>query len=142
MTATTTALKAQLPGTRAFRVGLLLVTIAVILYTFRRPLYPALDGWFESPEYSHGPLIPLLAAMMLWRDSQRAINPMHPSWTGIWIAGFGFVLRLFAVASSLNSLGQVGFVITFIGFVVAINGVRRSAELWPGLAFAFFALPL
>src|SRR5262245_46898246 len=46
--------------------------LALIGYLFHGSIQGTIDTWLTSPEYNYGPLVPVIAALMLWRDLSRA----------------------------------------------------------------------
>src|SRR5262245_24671808 len=68
----------------AFDASLLVfVSVMIALAAFRGGLWELVTRWSRQEEYSHGFLIPLIAAWMLWarRDALRA-SVGRPSWAG------------------------------------------------------------
>jgi exosortase D (VPLPA-CTERM-specific) len=113
-------------------------------YFFHDSIAGTVDTWLTSPEYNYGPLVPLLAALMLWRDLGRSdVGAHHRSggWLGVAIAVLGLLLGLVEVLSQTRFPGQLGLFLTIVGIVVAWLGERRAARVWPALLLLFFALP-
>ena len=104
-------------------------------------LWPFWDGlshmwgwWVESPEYSHGLLIPPIAAFLIWQQKDRL---ERIDFTGNW-AGVGLVL----LGGGLLILGQLGTVYTLVqyAYVVTLYGLILSFLGLP--AFRLIAVPL
>jgi len=113
-------------------------------YFFHDSIQATVDTWLTSPEYTYGPLVPLLAALMLWRDLSRSeigARDRSGGWLGIAIAVFGLLFGLIEVLSQTRFPGQLGLFLTVVGIVVAWLGERRAAKVWPALVLLFFALP-
>ena len=113
-------------------------------YFFHDSIESTVDTWLTSPEYSYGPLVPLLAALMLWRDLSRSAVRVRDSsggWLGVAIAVVGLLFGLVEVLSQTRFPGQLGLFLTIVGIVVAWLGERRAAKVWPALLLLFFALP-
>jgi exosortase D (VPLPA-CTERM-specific) len=122
-----------------------MAAVAVILafLVFGRSLLELVNRWNQQEEYSHGYLIPLVSAWLLWmrRDALRP-NIGRPS-------GFGAVLILIALAmhitgelSAIWILSQVGFVIALMGIVLAIGGYSLLQIVFIPIAYLLFAIPL
>jgi len=113
-------------------------------YFFHDSIESTVDIWLTSPEYNYGPLVPLLAALMLWRDLSRSEVGGRDSsggWLGVSIAVLGLLFGLIEVLSQTRFPGQLGLFLTVVGIVVAWLGERRAATVWPALMLLFFALP-
>src|SRR5688572_21864451 len=54
--------------------------------------------WFNTPEYSHGYLVPVFSAYLLWRSrKQLDLTTMRPEWWGLVLLMAGVLLRLLGV---------------------------------------------
>ncbi|MEZ5830891.1 MAG: VPLPA-CTERM-specific exosortase XrtD [Dongiaceae bacterium] len=123
------------------------IGIALTGYLFHDSIRATVDTWLTSPEYNYGPLVPLIAALMLWRDLSRSeASPVASDrwggWLGVVIVFVGLLFGLIEFLSQTRFPGQLGLFLTIVGVVVAWLGERRAAQVWPGLVFLFFALPL
>lgn len=110
---------------------------------------PALRGmverWFaEGTYYSHGPLIPLIAAWLVWRDRHRLHALCEPGshaclaflLASSWLLYVGFAGRTRAVQ-------QYGFILALAGIAVAFCGLRVVRRCWFPLVYsALFMVPL
>jgi exosortase D (VPLPA-CTERM-specific) len=114
----------------------------LLLVIYRQPISVLVGVWLESPEYNYGPAVPIIAALMIWRDSQRKTAPVSGGWLGVILAAFGLALRLIGRFTDLPVASQLGLVLALVGLLVAALGERRAGKLWPGLLFLLFALPL
>ena len=97
-------------------------------YFFHDSIQSTLDIWLTSPEYNYGPLVPLLAALMLWRDLSRSevgARDRSGGWLGVAIAVLGLLFGLIEVLSQTRFPGQLGLFLTIVGLVVAWLGERR-----------------
>jgi exosortase D (VPLPA-CTERM-specific) len=104
-------------------------------------LLPFWDGltqmwslWIGVPEYSHGLLIPPVAAFLIWQQKDRL---EQIRFTGSWW-GVGLVL----LAGIFLVMGQIGTVYTLVqyAFVLTLCGLILSFLGWP--AFRLIAMPL
>lgn len=133
---------AQAPLGTAFwiQAGLLILLTGVLYY---RIVPNLIAEWWTNPNYSHGFLVPLFSAFVVWQNRKRlSAIPIEPSWLG-----------LAAVAGSLGILivGQLGaeFFLTrasllFLlgGLVIYFLGWRHfRASLFPWV-FLFFMIPI
>jgi exosortase D (VPLPA-CTERM-specific) len=119
--------------------------LALTGYFFHDSIRSTVDTWLTSPEYNYGPLVPPIAAVMLWRDLGRS-DALQRAGTGggrlgIVIALLGLLFGLIEFLSQTRFTGQLGLFLTIVGLIVAWLGERRSAQVWPALVFLFFALP-
>jgi len=117
--------------------GLILLAAVIGLLS----LWPFWDGltqmwgwWIDSSEYSHGLLIPPVAAFLIWQQKDRLERvPFIGSWWGV---------ALVLLGGGLLVLGQLGTVYTAVqyAYVVTVYGLILSFLGWP--AFRLIAVPL
>ena len=119
--------------------------LALTGYIFHDSIEGTVETWLTSPEYNYGPLVPVIAALMLWRDLSRdeAVlgGASRGGWLGVAIAFVGLLFGLIEFLSQTRFPGQLGLFLTVVGLLVAWLGERRAARVWPALVFLFFALP-
>jgi exosortase D (VPLPA-CTERM-specific) len=121
---------------------LVLVNSALVLAAFHNSVAATLDVWMNSPEYNYGLLVPVVVALMLWRDLGRSTAPQQGGWWGVGLVVFGLLLGLIEALSQTRFPGQVGLFLGFIGIYIAWQGEARSRDTWPGLVFLLFGLPM
>ncbi len=110
--------------------------------------WPVLRFWvFEwtKPEsyYEHGPLVPLIAALMLWhrRDALRAV-PKAPALPALALLLPALALLIFALKIQAEFLESCGLLLTVVGGVwLALGGRFVRAAAVP-LAFLWLMAPL
>ena len=122
--------------------GALLTLALLVAYGARGALGEMVNAW-ESPEYSHAYLIPLIAAWIALQRLGEADGVVSDARWG----GFGVVLlSLFAVLlgeySALFVIQQYGLFLLLIGVVWGVLGWRAVAVLWPAWLYLAFAIPL
>src|SRR5262249_19136132 len=96
---------------------------AVALVAFRDPLLQLVNRWTTREEYSHGFLIPVVAAWLIWagRDVLRA-SVGRPVWMGPVILLLATGMNLIGTMGAIPILSQVGFVVALIGLVLSVGG--------------------
>jgi exosortase len=121
-------------GTRRFAVLGTAATCVLAVIVFAPILYYMVLHWRESPDYSHGFLIPPLAAYFAWeRRKKVARAPVEPSWWGL------VPLSLGALALLVGRLG-VEQMSMRVAFVLTLNGLVLLQLGWP--IFRILAFPL
>ena len=117
--------------------GLILVCVAVGLLS----LWPFWDGlsrmwgwWIDAPEYSHGLLIPPIAAFLIWQQKDRLERLRFlGSWWGVGLILIGGAFLVMGELGTVYTIVQYGYVITLFGLILSFLG-------WP--AFRLIAIPL
>src|SRR3954447_15871868 len=97
------------------------VGFALTGYIFRDSILSTVDTWLTSPEYNYGPLVPVIAGLMLWRDLSRADARPEAGgsggWLGVAIALAGLLLGFIEFLSHTRFPGQLGLFLTIIGIL-------------------------
>ena len=128
------------------RRGLFWLGLAVLgtLPLFRLGFEGLAEAW-ARPEFSHGPVIPVLSFYMFLREL-KAVPPVPEPVAGRWpgVALIGLAL-LIAVAGNLAGIDHLVFyaLIVWVAGLV-LDGLRLGAReaFWPSVLHLVFMLPL
>ncbi len=128
----------------ARRAGLLLVVaVMVALFGFGGALLELVRRWRVQEEYSHGFLIPLIVALLLWTRRDAILASIgRPSVAGIFLVLGAIGLHIVGELSAIYILSQIGFVLALIGIVVALGGYRLFSVVSIPIVYLLFAIPL
>ncbi len=103
--------------------------------------------WFSDPNYSHGPLVIPIAALILWRRLSTAKEKLTPnvSTTAYW--GWVFLvvvlaLRLIAYERSMQWSENATIVPAIACLTWIFGGWPLLRLAWPAIAFLVFMFPL
>ena len=99
--------------------------------------------WWEREEYSHGPLIPLLAIFFVWqvKDQIEKVE-FKGAKTGVLILVLGLCLGLVGNLSTIYTVMQYAFLIALMGIVLSMIGWRAMALVSVPLMILIFMIPL
>jgi len=125
---------------------LALLAIAAVLVSlagFSRALLELVHRWGGQEEYSHGYLIPVVSALLLWtrRDALRE-SVGRPSFAGLALILLAIAMHITGELSAIWILSQVGFVLALMGIVLAIGGYSLLRVAFIPIAYLLFAIPL
>lgn len=130
----------------AFNWGLfwLLIATAAAGLFFVDGLDALLTAW-QRPEYSHGPLIPVLSGLLFLRQLKTVPvepGPKNDRWAG-------FTLLLFAIfCGALGKLANISDVVAYatilwVGAILLISfGWKTGKHFWPPVLHLVYMLPL
>ena len=130
--------------TDAIYAGLLVsAAVLVALVAFRGALLELVTRWSRQEEYSHGFLIPIIAAWLLWprRDALLA-SIGRPAWSGVVLILLAAVMHILGELSAIFILSQVGFVVALIGITLGVGGYSLLRVTFIPIVFLLFAIPL
>ncbi|MBK1718319.1 VPLPA-CTERM-specific exosortase XrtD [Thiocystis violacea] len=122
----------------------LLVALAVglVVGIFRDGLAGMLAAW-EREEYSHGYMLPLVAAFLVWQKSTLlARMPFETSWLGVLVTFFGLFVYVAGELGTLYTVIQYGLLITLGGLLLSFMGIRAFRLILPAYVLLFFTVPL
>jgi exosortase len=121
---------------------MLLALVAVLIWGYWNTL-TYLAGFWKSPEYSHGYLVPLFTLALLWmrREPVTDATPMA-RWCGLGILAFGLLLRVAGSYFNYQYVDALSFLPSLVGVVLMTTGFPTLRWAGPALAFLIFMYPL
>lgn len=124
--------------------GLVLVILAS-LPVFLSGYRELLRAW-STPEYSHGPLIPLISLYLFLRELRRA-PPALPGepvrrWPGVAVIALSILIAIFGNLVLIGDIAAYSFIIWVFGLVLLTFGWRRGLGHWKPVLHLIFMLPL
>jgi exosortase len=108
------------------------------------PLIPDLvREWVEFPNLSHGFAIPLIATYLVWARADRLRTaPMVPSMWGLPVLMLGLGALVVGVHGEESFLARISLPVTLLGMTMFLAGLRITREVWIGIAYLAFMIPL
>lgn len=122
---------------------IILGLLAVALFYSYWQTLARIRGYWEFPQYSHGWLIPVFAAVILWlrRDSFRQV-PMWHRYVGLGILAAGILMRVVATRATQYSFDAWSLFPSYIGIFVMVGGLPTLRWAAPSVLFLFFMMPI
>jgi exosortase D (VPLPA-CTERM-specific) len=118
------------------------VAAAALVLLFRNT-FPYLYGVWHRDEYSHGFLIPLVSAYLLWQRRQRLAQvEWRGSWAGVVIAGLGVAIYFIGTVASITTIDTYALVIVLMGTALALMGWEAFRIALVPLALLFLMNPI
>ncbi len=104
----------------------------------------SLAAAWSLPEYSHGPLIPVIAGWLILRELRDRPLQAGPviRWPGISLIALGLAMGLVGNLAQIPDIITYGLLIVIAGLIVLFAGTRQGMRLWAGWVFLLFMLPL
>ncbi|MEP4199314.1 MAG: VPLPA-CTERM-specific exosortase XrtD [Aliishimia sp.] len=122
---------------------LTLATLASVVF-FWEGLQALLNAW-QLPEYSHGPLIPVLSALLFLRQLKE--YPATPGYIkdrtpGLWLLGLAVVFGLMGKLAKIDDIVAYALIL-WVGAVLLISfGWKTGKHFWPPVLHLVYMLPL
>jgi len=116
--------------------------ITILTYSYWNTLGTVAAAW-ETSQYSHGYLVPLISVLLLWvlRKPFEGV-PISHRWWGAGLLALGVLLRLIGAYTVTFTVDNVSFIPCLLGIFVMVGGLQTLR--WAGLPIAFlvFMYPL
>ncbi len=118
------------------------VLMAILLYAYWFTLSRVAGAW-DSPQYSHGFLIPFFALglMMMTREPFRDV-PMWHRWVGVGLILVGVAMWVFGAMSATFVADNLSFIPCALGVFVIVGGLPAMRWAGPSIGFLIFMYPL
>ena len=107
-------------------------------------LFPALvREWAEFPNLSHGFAIPFISFYLVWarRESLRDI-PLEPSLWGLPVLLLGLGGLVVGVHGQEPFIARISLPVTLLGLTIFLAGLKMTRQVWVGIAYLAFMIPL
>ena len=102
-----------------------------------------LYGQWQREEYSHGFLIPLVSAYLLWRRrAQFEQVSLRTSWAGVAVALLGLGIYFIGALASITTLDAYALVIVIAGCVLGVLGWQAFKVALVPIALLFLMNPV
>jgi len=120
--------------------------IIILLVAIYAPTFISLSERFLATDsyYSHGFLVPLVSAYLIWRKRKRLkeLLPAQPCKSGLVLLAGGLLLHLISTVLKINFGSYFSLLIVLVGLALYLFGKTITRELLFPLAFLIFMLPL
>ena len=119
----------------------LIAAAFVLLYW--STLKDLIGDWFNDPNFSHGFLIPFVAAYMIWyRQNHLRQIPWKSSISGIFIIVFGMMIYMAGNLGAELFLMRISMIITLSGIIAFGFGTPMLKALTVPLCYLIMMIPI
>ncbi|HEU0117617.1 MAG TPA: VPLPA-CTERM-specific exosortase XrtD [Alphaproteobacteria bacterium] len=118
-----------------------IVSLALLLFAHRQTESDLWTAW-QTDEYSHGAIIPFIAALLAWHQLAKEKPVLRPSWLAVPTLLLAALLQLISRLSAFGMTEEYGLVIGITGISLGFLGRRATITLAPALVYLLFAVPL
>ncbi|MGL4308847.1 MAG: VPLPA-CTERM-specific exosortase XrtD [Paracoccaceae bacterium] len=123
---------------------LFVALLAVSLPLFWSGFVSLAKAW-ATPEYSHGPLIPLISLYLFLRELRRTPLPVaNPPdrWPGVLVVALALILAFLGNLARIDDIVTYAFIIWVGGVVLTVFGWARGRQHQLPVLHLVFMLPL
>ena len=112
---------------------------------FFAPGAAALLAAWQTPEYSHGPLIPVLSGLLFLRQLKE--YPEQPGtrrdrWPGVLVILLSVVMGALGRLSNIDDIVAYGMIVWVGGMLLVSFGWQTGRHFWPPVLHLVYMLPL
>ena len=120
-----------------------LIIAALMAAVYYRVLAKLVTDWWQIPDFSHGFLVPVFAAYLVWARKKEILSiRIVPAWSGFAVVVMGLVVLLLGVYGAELFLSRVSLVIVLAGLVLCFGGYQLLRELRFPLLVLLLAIPI
>jgi exosortase len=117
--------------------------VGLVLAAYWPVLERLVEQWAVDPNYSHGFLIPVMAAYFVYERGARLQHMrFSPSWVGVAVLAGGLLLFVVGQAGADLFLQRVSLVVVIAALVLGLLGRPALRVLSFPIAFLLFMIPL
>lgn len=122
--------------------ALILAALVLVALTFHNT-FPYLWDIWQREEYSHGFLIPVVSAFLIWqRREALQTQPWPGSWTGAAVVLLGLVVNAVGALASITTVDTYALVIVLCGLALALLGRQAFRLVMAPLLLLFLMNPI
>jgi len=123
--------------------ALLAAGFLLLIPTFWGGIAHLVERWDVQEEYSHGYLIPLVTAYLIWqrRDLLKALE-FKPTWAPVGLIVLGLVVSIIGEISALYILIHLSLILIILSMAWAVMGWSAFRYVMIPIALLIFAIPL
>jgi exosortase len=122
---------------------LAVVPFALLLLIYLPTLYDLVVDWYTDDNYSHGFLVPIVSAFLLWRKRQEiSITKRSIDGRGLLVVIAGLGLFVIANGAAEYFTLRFSFVVTLFGLTLYLFGKELVRHCWFAFFFLLFMIPI
>ena len=122
-----------------------LVVATVGAFVFFSNGISALFVAWQTPEYSHGPLIPVISAFLFLRQLKEYpvdLSADKSRWQGLVVVVFALLFGALGVLANIDDLVAYALILWVGGILLISFGWKTGREFWPPVLHLVYMLPL
>lgn len=121
---------------------LALPLIAALALAYFRTIASLWDTWLHNDNYSHGPLVPVVSAALIFARRRRLASlPLRGTSWGLALVALACALQVVGMRADVLAFQGWSLVLVLFGLSLSLLGVEWTRALAFPLAFLVFMLP-
>jgi exosortase len=124
-------------------IGLLWLPFVVLIVVYLPTLVDLVFNWWQDDNYSHGFLVPLVSAWLIWSVRRElAALPRSTNPYGLALVILGMALFVLGAAAAEYFTARLSLVLTLFGLVWYLFGNEIVRKTWFAFFFLCFMIPV
>jgi len=120
----------------------IVITALALVWSYWTTFVELNEEWSKNPLYSHGYLVPVFAAALLYiRRDRIPKSPLESSWWALTFLIVGAVMRLAATYFFFAWPDRCSLLFMMFAAVLAVGGWPAFRWAWPSIFFLGFMIP-
>ena len=114
-----------------------------ISFLYKDILFALVLDWWRDPDFSHGFVVPLISAYLVWQRRQTVERlPLKPSWWGLVVIVAAICILLLGILGAELFLSRSSFIFLLAGMVIFFLGWAQFCALIFPWALLFLMVPI
>jgi exosortase len=118
-----------------------LALIVFIVLVYLPTFFWLVRSWLADPHYSHGFLVPLVSAFLVWRK-RNELKPGGRTNLGAGVLALGIALYLTGFFCGMRYLSALSFIVVLLGLVLHFYSMRAMWSMAFPIGFLVFMIPM
>jgi exosortase len=116
---------------------------ALVMVVYWHVLSKLVDAWLDTPDYSHGVLVPIFSCYLIWAKKRTLLNTrIVPTWIGVIVVALALGFLVLGEFGAELFLSRISLVILCAGLVLGFGGWQMLKELRFPLVVLVLAVPI
>jgi len=114
----------------------------LLLLTYAQNMNWLWSRWMNNPDYSHGPLIPLISLFIVYqkREELKNIAIDGTNW-GLLILAAAIIVQIVSLRAQINFINSYSLILSLAGIILYLYGKRMFRALIFPLCYLIFMVP-
>lgn len=118
------------------------VALAALLAVYAPVIAEMAAEWATFPSLSHGFVVPLVSAYLIWR--RRGLiraEPFGSARAGLAVLTVALGLLVVGLLTGESLVSRLSLPLALLGLILYLTGSRVTGHVWPAIAYLLFMIP-